>query len=164
MTKAELVQAAKNTAQAHGLDPVLVCCVCETESSWVPASTRFEPAFLERYVVPMALPAQQSQDRATSWGLMQIMGQTAVEFGWQGPLEGLLEPLNGLEWGCRKLANCFRLAAKRVAPGRSDYVRQALLLYNGGADPGYPARVLAKLPHYQDASPAINNIGVLGGE
>ena len=86
----ELEQIARNTAAAHSLNPALVCAVCETESSWNPKATRYEPAFQKRYIDPMNLSAQEAQDRSTSWGLMQIMGQTAIEFGWKGPLQDLL--------------------------------------------------------------------------
>lgn len=164
MTQAQLIEAARNTAAAHGLDPALVCAVCETESSWIPDGTpRYEPAFEKKYITPMALPAVEAHNRSCSWGLMQIMGQTALELGWQGPFTGLLEPINGLEWGCRKLARCFLKAAKSVAPGTSDYIRQVLLLYNGGADAGYPDRVLSKLAKYQPGQ-TFGNIGALGGE
>lgn len=98
----------------------------------------------------MNLPAQEAQDRSTSWGLMQIMGQTAIEFGWKGPLQDLLEPVNGIEWGCRKLAQCFQAAMKKPIhmPGPHEYDRLALLAYNGGTDKEYPDRVLSKIGKY----------------
>jgi len=85
--------------------------------------------------------------RAVSWGLMQVMGQTAREFGYPGPLPQLCSPGVGLLYGCKKLKSCF----ERAAGGD---VRQALSFYNGGGDPTYPDHVLALVPKYQQAQAA----------
>lgn len=37
----------------------------------------------------------------TSWGLMQIMGGTARDLGFAGPLTDLMDPELGIFWGCR---------------------------------------------------------------
>lgn len=146
----ELEQIARNSAAAHKLNPALLCALIETESSWNPKATRYEAAFQKHYIDPMNLPAQEAQDRSTSWGLCQIMGQTAIEFGWKGRLQDLLEPVNGIEWGCRKLAQCFKNALKKPIhmPAAHAYDRLALLTYNGGADKDYPDRVLSKIGKY----------------
>jgi hypothetical protein len=35
------------------------------------------------------------------------MGQVARELGFQGSFYSLLEPIVGLEWGCKKLSRCY---------------------------------------------------------
>lgn len=40
----------------------------------------------------------------TSWGLMQVMGAVAREYGFAGHFPGLCDPLQGLHYGCQHLA------------------------------------------------------------
>jgi soluble lytic murein transglycosylase-like protein len=76
-----------------------------------------------------------------SYGLMQIMGLTAVEFGFAGRfLTELLEPSAALEFGCRKL--------RHAMDKTSNDVTKALLMYNGGSDAAYPTRVLPRVAKY----------------
>jgi soluble lytic murein transglycosylase-like protein len=126
-------------ALKYGLRPSLVAAVCEQESDWEPGAVRFEPAFLRRYIVPMNLPLLESLDRATSWGLMQLMGQTAIECGFGAPLNTLRSPALGVEYGCRKLQRCY------FAHVTDDC---SLLSYNGGANHLYADQVLARLKNY----------------
>jgi hypothetical protein len=135
------ITLAKKYATIHELDPVLVCAVAENESSWNSWSTRYEPGFFHKYIESMNLPGGEAYMRATSWGLMQIMGQTARELGFEGKfLSSLCDPDLGLEFGCRKLKKC--LEAKQ-----GDVVK-ALLMYNGGGDIHYPDRVIGRMPKY----------------
>jgi soluble lytic murein transglycosylase-like protein len=126
-------------AQKFGLDAAIVAAVCEQESGWEPGAVRFEPAFLRRYVVPMNLPLLEGLDRSTSWGLMQIMGQTAIECGFSGNLNTLRDPDLGVYYGCRKLQKCFSIHGD---------AETALLAYNGGSTAAYPAQVLARVKNY----------------
>lgn len=126
-------------ARKYGLEPTLVAAVCEQESGWEPGAVRFEPAFLRRYIEPMNLPLLEALDRATSWGLMQIMGQTAIEFGFAGDLNTLRTPELGVLYGCRKLQKCFSIHGD---------AETSLLDYNGGGNAFYPAAVLARVRNY----------------
>jgi soluble lytic murein transglycosylase-like protein len=137
----ELIALAKAEAAAQGLDPTLVCAVCEQESSWYPWAMRYEPAFYERYVRPLGLSPTESTLRSFSFGLMQIMGQTARELGFKARSLGeLLDPSQCVHYGCLKLAACLRLADGDVQAG--------LLKYNGGSNPDYPSQVMARMASY----------------
>jgi soluble lytic murein transglycosylase-like protein len=127
-------------ATKYGLDPKIVAAVCEQESSWQPGAVRFEPAFLARYIVPMNLDLLPSLDRATSWGLMQIMGQTAIEFGFEGNLPDLRDPDKGTDYGCKKLQKCFFI--------HGGDEENSLLAYNGGGNSFYGQQVLARVKNY----------------
>lgn len=104
-----------NAAKAHGLPAALVAAVVAVESGGNAWSFRFEPSFFERAlrrnrsvraVGPCSLDTER-QARATSWGLMQVMGDTARALGFDGPyLAALACPETGLEFGCRLLARC----------------------------------------------------------
>ena len=77
---------------------------------------------------------------------MQVMGQAARESGFEDPsLAELCDPAAGVEWGCR-------LLAKRLARARGD-VPAALLAWNGGTNPNYPAEVLARTRNYSSRLP-----------
>ncbi len=146
-------------ATKYGLDPYLVCAVIEQESGWNPGAARFEPAFLKKYIEPMNLGFLESLDRSTSWGLMQIMGQTAIEFGFdsgENPAElaSLRIPDVGVDFGCRKLQKCFDI---HKDPETS------LLAYNGGANPEYGKQVLARVAHYKPVTPVTDVTPVTEG-
>jgi len=146
----EIIELARRTAAAHGLEPALVCAVIEQESAWDQWAVRYEPAFLSRYVAPLytagKLSATETYTRSMSWGLMQVMGQVARESGFDGPsLAELCDPPTGVEWGCR-------LLAKRLERAHGD-VAAALLAWNGGANPAYPAEVLSRARNYSSKRP-----------
>jgi len=140
-----LVSLARSLAQAHGLDPSLVCAVIEQESSWNPWAMRYEPAFFAKYVASLytnnKVSASEAYARGFSWGLMQVMGQVARENGFTDHyLSGLCDPSIGMEIGCRVLR-------KKMDAAKGDTV-QGLLLWNGGANPKYPVEVLARRTGY----------------
>lgn len=138
---ATLVQLAKQTAQKYGLDPALVCAVCEQESSWNQWDARFEPRFEARYIEPLGLETTEATLRSTSFGLMQLMGEVARELGWKGSLVQLCDPPIGLVLGCQHLANKLKQAGGDTT--------KALLLWNGGSNTDYPGQVLARKSKYE---------------
>lgn len=137
MLLADMQQIAVMQAHKAGIDPALVKAVCSHESSWYPWAVRYEPAFFDRYIAGMkGLTATEMHNRSTSFGLMQIMGQTAREQGCRvQSLAELCDPMSGIEQGCIKLARCLK-----DHPGD---VNAALLEYNGGSDLSYPNAVMA---------------------
>lgn len=140
--EARVALAAKYAAK-YLLDCALICAMAEHESSWNPWAVRFEPAFEARYIKPSnpAMPTTLELTEAMSFGLMQIMGETAKELGFGGKfLTELCDPDVGMDFGCKKLRRCFDLKGPSTA--------LVLLCYNGGADQNYPAQVQALMPAY----------------
>ena len=142
-----LQSLACSIANQYGLPPEIVCGQVERESSWETNATRYEPAFFVRYIEPMIdsgalADMQEAKNRATSFGLLQIMGQVARELGYDGPLESLLIPEIGLAWGCEKLAKCLSSAGNIAA---------ALQRYNGGNNPNYAAEVMQNSQKYKES-------------
>ncbi len=135
MNKEDLVKVVVAAAINVEIDPALACAVVSHESSWNPWAVRYEPAFYTRYIDAMKnLTPTEKSLRASSFGLFQLMGQTAREFGFDGEyLTELCDPINAI-WGCRKLKRCIQLH-----PGDQE---AALLTYNGGNDANYPKAVL----------------------
>ena len=145
MGREEIIGLARAVAGRQGLDPALVCAVCEQESGWNSWAIRYEPAFYRHYLQPMIAKGAlhdetETRARAFSWGLMQVMGQTARENGYGGHLAGLCDPAAGIEVGCRVLTG-------KLAEAQGD-VERGLLLWNGGANSSYPAEVLARRGKY----------------
>ena len=155
-------------AQRHGLDPALVAAIVKQESGGNPDAARHEPGY--RYVVDAETgrpfrtltEAEVLMDRAplgfhgvapcssstewalqrTSFGLMQVMGANAREHGCAAPfLTVLLDPAEGVEYGCRYLAELRR---------RYD-VPSAISAYNAGkpVDANYEGYVVPVLRAYE---------------
>ena len=142
---AQLVAVARAAAKVQSLDPAIVCAVVEQESSWNPWAVRYEPAFMAKYVAPLytngKISASEAFARSFSWGLTQCMGQVAREVGFAGTyLSELCDPTTNLLIGCRILRD-------KMDRAKGD-INKALLLWNGGGNPAYPAQVLARLKNY----------------
>ena len=141
----ELIALAARAAAAQKLDAPLVCAVIEQESSWNPWALRYEPAFFAKYVAPLyttnKVSASEAYARGFSWGLMQVMGQVAREFGFDAPfLSALCEPEQGIAVGCKVL--------RRKLDAMAGDLTRGLLAWNGGANSQYAAQVLARRTHY----------------
>jgi len=138
-----LVTMVKVDAATAGLDPALVCAVIEQESSWEPMSWRYEPAFYQKYIVPMGLHDQvEAFMRSTSWGLMQVMGEVAREQHFSNALlSDLCDPKLGVEQGLQHLKRMIAISP----PGD---IHTALQHWNGGGNPNYAAEVMARMSKY----------------
>jgi soluble lytic murein transglycosylase-like protein len=150
MTDFSTIDARISLARKYGvkylLDTALICGLVDHESSWNPFAIRYEPAFYAEYIQNMrGLTPTEMTARAQSWGLGQIMGQTAREFGFAGRfLSELCDPDTGLDFACKKLSKCLTDSGNDVD--------KALQRYNGGADPDYHTAVKALMPKYFGAT------------
>lgn len=68
--------------------------------------------------------ATETNQQATSWGLMQIMGCTARDLGYSGLITELLIPDEGIHFGCMYLAKQLRRYGNYI---------DALGAYNAGS-------------------------------
>jgi soluble lytic murein transglycosylase-like protein len=142
----KLLQLAEKAADAEGLSRALVCAVIEQESGWNPWAMRYEPLFFAKYVAPLytnnKVGATEAYARGISWGLMQVMGQTAREKGMTSLyLSALCDPAAGLATGCKILRQKLDAAGGNVS--------KALQAWNGGGNPDYADEVLARRPRYE---------------
>lgn len=156
-----LLPLIEQAAKAYGLPARLVRAIVQVESGGRPDVQRHEPAFYERYVdgkpyQTFGLSRQtEGYQRATSYGLMQVMGEVARELGLtdRSIEQALYIPASGLNYGCKRLAQMV----KRFS-ARPDKWMAATSAYNGGPgavngvgiydNPKYVAKVgyeLAKL-------------------
>jgi soluble lytic murein transglycosylase-like protein len=139
-----LIALARQIAVKHCLNPALVCAVIEQESAWDPWAMRFEPVFERRYIRPALslAPSTEELSLAISWGLMQVMGETAREHGFASRfLNALCDPGTGVSVGCVVLSD-------KLNKAKGD-VRKGLLSWNGGANCDYAEQVLARMSNYK---------------
>ena len=125
MLSPKLKEIIKQKADEFGIDYNLVLSFCIVESSGNPRATRYEANFYKKYIVPLNLPSPEGTKRATSWGLMQIMGQVAREKGFKGKFEELFDPAVNLFWSLKHLKHFI----KQYAPNLDD----AIVSYNAGS-------------------------------
>lgn len=150
LTRAQIIDLVK--LKCEELDPALLCAIIDQESSFNPWAIRFEPAFLNRYVQPLGLKSiTESEARAFSWGLFQLMGQCARELDYTGPMAQLCDPETNIFYGIRHFRN------KLSAAGHD--TRAALLKWNGGGNSNYPGEVLARIGQFVTADPRDNRAG-----
>jgi hypothetical protein len=138
-------------ALTYGLNPTVVGGLIMQESGGNIWAFRYEPGFYRKYLegkpltnfVPKSITKQSEQiARAFSYGLMQIMGQVAREYGFNSEsLMGLLDPENNIQYGCMILG---RKLLQQTGTEEERY-RRALLRYNGGGDPGYPDKIFKRI-------------------
>lgn len=129
----------------YNVNPSLIAAVIWQESRCDPNAIRYEDRFYEKYLRKKAYaelggflpnPRKVSADtekrmRAVSWGLMQLIGQTARELGFEGTfLTGLLDVETNIKLGVGFLA-------KLLAQNEGD-AHKALLRFNGGGNKMYP--------------------------
>jgi soluble lytic murein transglycosylase-like protein len=138
-SREEIVTLAKEAAVRHGLAPALVCAMIEQESNFDPWAYRYEQGFYYKYVVPLHLSTTESMARSTSWGLLQVMGQSARELGFKGWLTKLCDPETGIEIGCQ----WFKV---KLAKAAGD-LNKALLYWNGSSE--YPQQVLNRVSKFE---------------
>ena len=160
-------------AKEFKIAPELFIALILNESSGNPLATRWERRFYIRYICDKPLhqiggnqPAEidnyqetiERLCRAYSWGLCQIMGQTAREFGFRGrSLWELLDSDTNTKLGAQIFAHKRDQALKKN-PNATDQERDrlTLLAYNGGGDLEYPERVHKRL---QAASAIVKQCG-----
>jgi len=136
MVSKEIRAIIESKAYKYNLYPDLVEAHVMTESSGKPNATRYEPGFYKTYIKKLGITNEvEATGRATSWGLLQIMGQVAREMGYQGSWEGLCDPMVNLEYGCKKLAKCCRRYHPELDKGIASYNSgSAIVVFRDGVE------------------------------
>jgi len=104
----------ERTCERFGCDPALVAALITVESSWNPYAVRYEPGYQWLYQPEkhakrhgVTYDTEVALQRV-SWGLLQVLGATARELGFNLPLPALCEPQLGIEYGIRYLVGLKR--------------------------------------------------------
>jgi len=100
----------RKCSKKYSLPINLIKAIIEVESSGNKYAIRYEPNFrwtknIDKYSGSYQSKATEKNAQKTSWGLMQIMGGTARELGYDETfLSGLLDERTNIELGCKYLA------------------------------------------------------------
>lgn len=136
-----LVSLVQGIATAEGIPWEAVYAICMTESSGNEFAIRHEAHY--RWVLGDNLTAGEYIGQKTSWGLMQVMGAVAREYGFTDQFPALWDPATGIKYGVKHL--------KRLYAKHSKWP-QTIAAYNAGTpqliddkfkNQGYVDKVLA---------------------
>ena len=125
-----LYDKVREAALRNGIEPEWVAAFVQAESSGNTHAVRFEPGWKYFHNIGMhakRLKITDDSEKAQqqfSWGLLQVMGSVAREWGYPDMLHTLSDPKRGLEFGCRHLA-----AMRRRYPTGRDWIAA----YNAGS-------------------------------
>lgn len=127
MIRTEYRAIVDRVAVKYELDPDLVEAIIVKESSGNKEAYKIELGFYQRYVKPLTFSDTEEYARSFSWGLMQVMGQTARELGFAGKFftEITSDPELAINIGCKYL--------KRQINRYPDSVKDAISAYNAGS-------------------------------
>lgn len=154
-----------NTYHGDLVRPELVQALIDIESSGNPYAIRFEPHFykelLNKSIQTFSSDCTVDTERvmrATSWGLMQIMGETARNLGFDNKfLSELIEPGINLKYGCLYLARSTAINRKQygIKGGIAAYNAGRIKLDSNGqfVNLKYVNKVMAKYQELHDAKP-----------
>jgi hypothetical protein len=103
VTTPDLIFLVKQVAAPFQLPWALVTAICLVESSGDEWAMRYEPRYKWLVGTEDTLTATERTGQMISWGLMQVMGGVARQYGYQGPLPKLCDPVTGLNYGMTHL-------------------------------------------------------------
>jgi len=136
-------------ARLWGFDPMLIAAIIVTESNGETNAIRYEDHW-KWFVKSVRFFGMSSKTEEIgekiSWGLMQIMGSVAQEFGFNDYFPVLCDPEMGIYYGCKYLAHL-----KRTYPNSYDFISA----YNQGK-PRKKANGNYRNQHYVDK--VLNNL------
>ncbi len=122
---------ARDMAPRFGLDPDIVCAMVTVESYGNNWAVRFEPKYkylelpLSKWAANISTSEETEENmQKSSFGLMQVMGGVARQYGFYGHLANLCDPTTGLYYGCKHLKAKF---------DRYKEERDAVAAYNAGS-------------------------------
>ena len=122
------ILAQQVSANLH-LPQTLFRAQIQIESSDDPWAFRYEHNFFKQFVEsnPNAKGFSYGPLAACSFGLLQVLLETALELGFDGPPQDLFVPRVGLTWGAKYLSACWNASG-----GTEDRYPWALCRFNAG--------------------------------
>lgn len=105
LTKDALKSLAQAAAITEDIPWELIYAVCLTESSGNEFAIRHEARY--RWLLGDNLTAGEYIGQKTSWGLMQVMGAVAREYGFTDQFPALWDPATGIKYGVKHLRRLY---------------------------------------------------------
>lgn len=141
-------------AQKHAFDPLLILAMIEQESAYNTEAVRLENGFFAKYMKPLDKVATTTKVlRSTSFGLMQLMGDSLYEIGLfaadPSPAgvvrridEYMLNFAEQVDTGGAWLRRKMDFASARTVD-----ISEGLRRYNGSSE--YPPQVMTRMQRLQ---------------
>ena len=101
----DLKELLKAEVPAYGLPWEAVYAFVMTESSGNEYAMRHEPQY--KWLFGHTHSPTERMGQMTSWGLMQVMGAVAREYGFSGHFPALCDPKIGLQYGMKHLKKYY---------------------------------------------------------
>jgi soluble lytic murein transglycosylase-like protein len=127
----ELYPIVMKYSNIYKVDPALVFAIIEQESGFRPKAYRMEERYWRQYILPnpkyKTNPFRLDKTAWGSWGLMQILYDTALQYGMPQnvhPKDWLTIPENNIKIGVQYLADLFQ---------RYKELSDVIAHYNGGS-------------------------------
>ncbi len=118
-------------APRFDLDPDIVCAMVTVESYGNNWAVRYEPNYkyielpLSKWAEPLRISTDtELQCQKMSWGLLQVMGGVARQYGFAGHIANLCDPVIGLNYALKHLRSKFDTYKNE---------RDAVAAYNAGS-------------------------------
>lgn len=123
---ADILKLITKVALETDIDPALLMALVEQESSFNYKAGRLEPHLIKKF---------GSSEKATSWGLTQVVLGYHEKTCLIHTVTDLLVPINNLRCGAKVLKICIN---------KTDTIRSALSCYNGDKTGKYASMVMAR--------------------
>jgi soluble lytic murein transglycosylase-like protein len=140
----------ETVAREFSVEPDILAAIILQESSGRFDACRLENGFYRKYLeqkeeselvgyIPGRLTLlEEKLLRSISYGLMQLMGNTAREMGFTSDdWQDLFDPMINIRLGAKYFSKLLK--------SEDGDTRKALLRWNGGGDPYYPERVFKRI-------------------
>lgn len=95
---ADILAEIEAKAGTFDVDPDVIEALVMAESGGRINASRYEPNFYAKYVRDGEYPKEMHKELSTSWGLMQVMGLVAYEYGLRHNIKKTLCTIEGGIW------------------------------------------------------------------
>lgn len=149
ISESDIWTFCRREGASQDIDPFLLLGVCRQEAKrtreglYIPDWPRLEQGFFYKYIADKPYDPVTKVLLSTSWGVMQMMGESLRELGFLPAEENKstifinqycinpgLQVETGTKWLKKKIG---------IAQGNTE---KGLLYWNGGSDVAYPSKVL----------------------
>lgn len=141
-SRPQLVLLAERASLDAGVEPSLLCGLCDVASDWNPGKLEYHHNLTILFDAWRDVDPREEAYQNYRWGVSQVLGSSAREAGYQKPLGTLIEPIDNLSIAACVLRKCLDQCG-----GNAD---RGLVLWYRVIGSAFPTLVLSKAPAYRE--------------